>query len=201
MRGERGLFSEIDRIVSVAETRSGLTPGHVKVVPWIETARAVLTAYDLATASQRIVAVAFGAEDYTNDIGVRRSDSGGEVYFARATMAVAARAAGVVALDSVYVRFRDEEGLRKDIQVALDMGYKGKFAIHPDQLAAINEMFSPLAEDLDYARRVVEVWEQAEAQGRGAASLDGRMIDVPVVKRARNLLALAETIVSRTSEG
>ena len=188
---------EIDRIASALEVRAGLMPGHIRVIPWVETARAVLTAYDIATASPRIAGVAFGAEDYTNDMGVRRSDAGEEAYFARASIAVAARAAGVIALDSVYVRFRDEEGLRKDIQVALNMGYKGKFAIHPDQLAPINEMFSPLPDDLDYARRVVEAWHQAEAQGRGSASLDGRMIDVPVVKRARNLLTLAEAIAAR----
>ena len=82
--------------------------------------------------------------------------------------------------------------------MALKLGYKGKFAIHPAQLAAINEMFGPQPEDVAYARRVLEVWDQAEAEGKGSASLDGRMIDVPVVKRARKVLAMSEAIDART---
>ena len=187
---------ELERIISNQERRAGLPTGQIKLVPWVETARAVMSVEEIAIASPRVVALAFGGEDYTNDMGVRRSDTGEELYFARARIGVAARAARAQALDSVYVRYQDSDGLKQDIQTALDLGFKGKFAIHPSQLAAINQMFSPSPDEVEYARKVVDVWEKAEVQGRGSAALDGRMIDVPVVKRARNLLELAEAIAS-----
>jgi citrate lyase subunit beta/citryl-CoA lyase len=190
-------IKECDRIASALEKGAGLEPGHLKIVPWIENSRAVMRVYDIAIASPRVVGLAFGAEDYTDDMDIQRTDEGDEVYFPRATVALAARAAGVAALDSPFVRFRDQDGLKREIEVALKLGFKGKFAIHPAQLDTINTMFSPRPEDVEYARRVMEAWDQAEAEGRGSTSLDGRMIDVPVVKRARSLLAMADAIAGR----
>jgi citrate lyase subunit beta/citryl-CoA lyase len=190
-------IKECDRIASALEKGAGLEPGHLKIVPWIENSRAVMRVYDIAIASPRVVGLAFGAEDYTDDMDIQRTDEGDEVYFPRATVALAARAAGVAALDSPFVRFRDQDGLKREIEVALKLGFKGKFAIHPAQLDTINAMFSPRPEDVEYARRVMEAWDQAEAEGRGSTSLDGRMIDVPVVKRARSLLAMADAIAER----
>ena len=185
---------EIDRIIAPLEASAGLQPGQIKLIPWIESARAVVNVNELAAALPRSVAIAFGAEDYTNDMGIQRTDDGAEVYHPRATIAIAARAAGVAALDSPYVAFRNPEGLRQDAGVARQLGYTGKFAIHPAQIDPINELFSPLPEDVAYARRVMEAWNEAEAAGRGSLNLDGKMVDVPVVKRAQNLLALAEAI-------
>ena len=187
-------IQEAERLLVPLENRTGLEPGSVKIVPWIENAQAIVKAHQIALSSPRIVALAFGAEDYTNDMGIQRTDMGEEVDFPRASVAVAARAARVASLDSPFVAFRDPDSLRKDAQHARQMGYSGKFAIHPSQLDIINEAFSPLPEDVEYARRVVEAWNQAESAGRGSLDLDGRMVDVPVVKRAQNLLALAEAI-------
>ena len=187
---------EINRIIAPLEASAGLQPGQIKLIPWIESARAVVNVNELAAALPRSVAIAFGAEDYTNDMGIQRTDDGAEVYHPRATIAIAARAAGVAALDSPYVAFRNPEGLRQDAGVARQLGYTGKFAIHPAQIDPINELFSPLPEDVAYARRVMEAWHEAEAAGRGSLNLDGKMVDVPVVKRAQNLLALAEAINS-----
>ena len=139
----------------------------------------------------------FGAEDFTNDMGIQRTGEGEEVAFPRAKVAVAAHAAEVLGFDTPYVNFRDQEGLRRDVQAALRLGFRGKFAIHPGQLESINSMFSPSPEELEYAQRVVDAFEEAEARGSGATSLDGKMIDVPIVKRARNLLALADLIADR----
>jgi citrate lyase subunit beta/citryl-CoA lyase len=185
---------DVDRMLLFLERAAGLEPGQVKIIPWIENARAMVDAYQIATSSTRIVGVAFGAEDYTGDMGIERTDNGEEIYFPRATVAVAARAARVAALDSPYVLFRNPDGLREDAGHARKLGFTGKFAIHPAQIDIINEAFSPSEEELAYARKVVEVWNKAEAQGRGSANLDGRMIDVPVIKRAQNLLSLAESI-------
>ena len=190
---------DTDRMITAMESAAGMDAGQVKLIPWIENARAVMSAHQLAAASPRIIGIAFGAEDYTDDMGVERTDSGEEVYFARATVAVAARAAEVASLDSPFVAFRDPEGLEQDARQGRRLGYTGKFAIHPDQLETINKVFSPSAEEVDYARKVMDAWDEAESQGRGSADLDGRMIDVPVVKRARNLLALAEAMRDQTA--
>ena len=190
-------IDEFHKMASSAEKSAGLEKGHLKFIPWIENARAIMGAFELASSSPRIVAVAFGPEDYTDDMGVRRSDTGEEVYFARASVAVASRAAGVAALDGPFVGFRDPEGLRADAETALKLGFKGKFAIHPAQLDLINDTFTPGSEEVEYARRVVQAWNEAEATGKGSTSLDGKMIDVPVVKRARALLDLADAVTRR----
>ena len=192
-------LQQVDRLLAPLEAGAGIAAGSIKVVPWIETAMAIVHVYEMAQASQRIVGIAFGAEDYTNDMGVIRNDFGEECYYARSAVAVAARAAGVGALDGPFVGFRDPDGLRQDAGAARQMGYTGKFAIHPAQIDIINETFSPSPEDVAYARRVMAAWDEAEAAGRGSLSIDGRMVDVPVVKRAQNLLAQVAAIEDRTA--
>ena len=184
----------LDGLLAPLEASEGMEAGSLRVIPWIETAKAAWDARAIAGSSRRVVAIAFGAEDFTNDMGIERSDTGEEVAVPRAWVPVAARAAEVSALDSPFVRFRDPDALREDARRARSMGYTGKFAIHPAQLEIINETFSPSAEELEYARRVMEAWDAAESGGRGSLALDGRMVDVPVVKRAQNLLAFAEAI-------
>jgi citrate lyase subunit beta/citryl-CoA lyase len=190
-------IQELSNILDGLESRAGLEVGHTRLIPWLENAKAIMNAYDIASSSPRIVAVALGAEDFTNDMGVQRTDDGSELAFARASVAVAARAANVLAIDTPYVNFRDAEGLERELRSVLPFGFKAKFAIHPAQLETINRLFSPSEEEIEYANRVVAAFAEAEARGSGATALDGKMIDVPVVKRARNLLALAESMARR----
>ena len=187
-------IGQVSAILDDLEQQAGVEVGHTRLIPWLESAMAIVNAYQIASSSPRIVAVAIGAEDFTNDMAVQRSDDGAEVRYARSAVAVAARAAGVLAIDTPYVNFRDVEGLEREVRSVLPLGFKAKFAIHPGQLETINTLFSPSEEELEYARRVVAAFGEAEAEGRGSTSLDGKMIDVPVVKRARNLLALAESM-------
>jgi citrate lyase subunit beta/citryl-CoA lyase len=194
-------LQQVDQLMAPLEANARIVAGSIKVIPWIETAMAIVHVYEMARASQRIVGIAFGGEDYTNDMGVIRSDFGEECYYARSAVAVAARAAGVAGLDGPFVGFRDPDGLRTDAGNARQMGYTGKFAIHPAQIDIINETFSPHPDDVAYARRVMAAWEEAEAAGRGSLSIDGRMVDVPVVKRAQNLLALVAEIENQTAAG
>ena len=176
------------------ESQAGVELGSTKIVAWVETASALVDARDIGAASSRVIALAFGAEDFTNDMGIERSDTGKEVQVPRSLVPVAARAANVASLDSPFVRFQDPDALRTDAKRARQIGYSGKFAIHPSQIDIINEVFSPSPEEIAYARQVTEAWEQAEAEGRGSLAMDGRMVDVPVVKRAQNLLAFADAI-------
>ena len=184
-------ISEYSGLLDAAEAKAGLPTGQTLLIPWIETAAAVLHAYDIAQASDRVAAITFGAEDYTRDVGIRRTASGEEVLFPRSLVALAAHAAGVTPLDTPYVNFRDSTGLESDIAEAARLGYKGKFAIHPAQLEPIRRLFGPQPDEIEYARRVMAAWDAASADGRGSLDLDGAMVDVPVVERARNTLAEA----------
>ena len=189
----------IASILARLEQKAGVPVGHTKLVLWMETAMAIVQAYEICAASPRIVAVAFGAEDFTHDMGIERSADDSEVAVPRSLVCVAARAANVLALDTPYFLFRDPEGLQHNALASKKIGFKGKFAIHPAQVDMINATFSPSPADIDYARRVVTAFEEAERAGKGATSLDGKVVDVPVVKRARALLEVAESMQHRQS--
>jgi len=186
-----GDVSAISQLIGALEDRAGLPPDTVKLVPWIETAEAIVSCDAICRASERVVAAAFGGEDFANDLGIERLEDEQQVAYARQKLCVSARAAHVLALDTPYFKLRDPDGLRANALAAKNIGFKGKFAIHPDQISALNECFSPSAQEIAHAERVVAAFEEAEARGRGSTSLDGWVIDVPVVKRARALLELA----------
>lgn len=187
-------IASISEILAGLERKAGLEVGKVRLIPWIETALAVVHCYPICRASPRIVAVAFGAEDFTDDMGIGRTEDESEVTFARNSVCIAARAAGVDALDTPFFRFKDSRGLQANVQAAKQLGFKGKFAIHPAQVDVINTLFLPSEAEIEHARRVVAAFEEAERAGRGSTSLDGKVIDVPVVKRARSMLAIADAL-------
>ena len=179
-----GHCNDISEKLEALERKAEIEVGSVRLVPWIETAMAIVHLYEICKASPRIVGVAFGAEDFTNDMGIERTESETETYFARNSIAVAARAANVLALDTPYFSFRDPDGLSENASVARQYGFKGKFAIHPAQIDIINETFSPSATEIEHARRVVEAFDEAARRGRGSTSLDGKVVDVPGGKKS-----------------
>lgn len=160
-----------------------------RVLPLVESAAGILHAEAIA-AADATVALAFGAEDLAADVGATRTDEGLEVLHAREHVVLAAAAAEVDALDSPYTEYQDEEGLRVETRFAVRLGYDGKLAIHPAQVDPINEAFTPDPEDVTWARRVLEAREEADG---GVFSVDGEMIDAP-------LLAQAERILDRANE-
>ena len=192
------IAEEIEGLLGRLESEAGLSPGHIKLVPWIESAEAIVNAYSICRASERIVAVALGAEDFTNDMEIERRDDDAELAYARSAIAIAARAAGVLALDTPYFAFRDPDGLRANSSESRGVGFRGRFAIHPAQIDVINEVYSPSREQIGHALRVIEAFEEAAAMGRGSTSLDGKVVDVPVVKRAQALLDQARTDGARS---
>src|SRR5499427_8036163 len=145
--------SDVSQRIGALEARQGLALDSVKLVPWIETAEAIVNCDAICRASERVVAVAFGGEDFTNDMGIERLEDESQVAYARQKLCVSARAAHVLALDTPYFKLRDPDGLRANALAAKSIGFKGKFAIHPDQIAAINECFSPSAEEIARAAR------------------------------------------------
>ena len=184
-------IAAISDLITEFEEKAGIEAGSLKLIPWLESAKAIVHCYQICSASPRIVGVAFGGEDFTHDMGIERLEDESEVTYPRNVLCIAARAANIAALDTPYFRFKDEDGLEANIALAKQTGFKGKFAIHPAQIEAINAGFSPSRAEIELARRIVAAFEEAERQGRGSTSLDGKVIDVPVVKRARAVLALA----------
>ena len=190
--GDIGDIAEIIALMDSAERNAGLEIGSIKLLPWIETASGVINSFSILSASERVCGAAFGAEDFTNDMGIERREDSREIMHAKNHLAITAKAAMVPALDTPFFAFRDTEGLNEDSIFSRSIGYKGKFAIHPDQIQTINACFSPNEKEIEHARKIIEVFDEAAGKGRGSTSLDGVVVDVPVVKRARALLDLAE---------
>ncbi len=178
----------ISDTIARLETERGITKGCTKLVLWIETALGILNAHQILSSDARIKAAAFGAEDFTNDMGIERNEDDREILFPRSQIAIAARAAGVLALDTPFFGFRDPDNLKIDSEQSKAIGFKGKFAIHPLQVDIINHCFSPSSEEIAHAMEVIQVFEEAAEKGRGSTSLNGQVVDVPVVKRAESLL-------------
>ena len=156
----------------------------------IETAAGVVNASEIAHVDA-VDALVFGAEDFAASVGATRTAAGDEVSYARQRVLVAARAAGVDAIDTLYTDYEDDEGLRADTATTAQLGYDGKLAIHPRQVSIINEALTPDDDRLAWARRVLDAKREADADGRGVFSVDGEMIDAPLVTQAERIVERA----------
>jgi citrate lyase subunit beta/citryl-CoA lyase len=184
---------EVERKLEEVLVREKMsTERPIFLMPIIESAQGVINAPLIASASERIAALAIGLEDYTADIGTRRTAEGRESFFARSMLVNAARAAGVQAIDTVFSDVDDMEGLRESVLEARGMGFDGKGCIHPRQIAVIHRAMAPAPAEIEKAQRIVNAFEAAEKQGRGVVSLGSKMIDPPVVKRALRTIDIAE---------
>ncbi len=188
---------DVDVLIREQEMEHEVKPGALALIPTIESALGVLNCEEICRASSRLAAVTLGADDYTADLGTHRTREGRELDYARQVMVVCARAADIVALDTPFADFRDEEGLIREAEWVRSLGFKGKYLIHPGQVEPVNRIFRPTEEEVAYARKVSAAFDEALAQGLGAVQLEGRMVDAPVAKRARRLLELAETIEAK----
>ncbi len=190
-----------DALLADAEKESGLEAGSIAILALIETSIGILNAYEIVSASPRIIGAAFGAEDFALEMGIKRTKEGAEVYYPRSVVAVACHAANVLAIDTVYTDVRDTDGLIKETRAVAQLGFQGKAVIHPDQVGPVNQVFVPSDEEIAQARRVVQTFEAAVAQGQASISLDGKMIDAPVAERARKVLARADAIAEKERRG
>ena len=194
--GKVGSENDVRRIadaVGRAEITAGISFGSTALVLWVETASAIVNAFSICRASNRVLAIAFGGEDLTNDMAIPRTESEEEIAYPRSVVAVTARAAGVLALETPYFNYRDDEGLRRNSTASRNLGFRGRFAIHPSQIDGINASYMPSEGEIELARRVVDAFAEAEERGSAATSLDGMVIDVPVVERARKVLSVAQS--------
>ena len=188
----------LSELLSRVESNRGVDEGTTWILPILETAAGVLHAEEIAGADPRVAALAFGAEEYTRDVGARRRWDA--LLYARARIVAAAASAGIQASDTVFADLDDVSGLAEECARARDLGFDGKGAINPRQLPAIHRAFSPTEDELDYARRVVAAAEEAEANGAGAVALDGRMVDRPVLERALRTINYAGRLAGRGEE-
>jgi len=161
-------------------------------MPIIESAKGIMNAYDIATASERNCALAIGLEDYTADIGVERTNEGKESYFARSMVINAAKAAHIQPIDTVFSDVDDKEALRESVIESKSLGFEGKGCIHPRQIKVIHETFAPTGSEIQKAKTIVLAFEEAEKKGIGVVSVGSKMIDAPVVKRALKIIKIAE---------
>lgn len=157
----------------------------------LETPRAILQAGEIAAADAPIGALLLGAEDLTASLAVERTVDGEELVLARGQLAMAAASVRADAIDAVFTNLNDPDGLRRDCERARGFGFRGKMAIHPKQIETINSVFTPAAAEIERAGRIIAAWEGARAAGEAVIALDGRMVEAPVVERARRVLALA----------
>jgi citrate lyase subunit beta/citryl-CoA lyase len=182
-----------DWLMAQMERERGMPHGGVDLIPIIETARGVAALPEILAATPRVKRVAFGAGDFTLDLDLTWTRDEDELNAYRAQVVLHSRAAGIEApLDTVWVDLRDPEGCAASARKARELGFQGKMCIHPDQVAAVNAAFSPTAAQIERARRVLDAFAQAEAQGSSAIQLDGQFIDYPIVYAARRVMALAE---------
>jgi len=194
---------EINSLLLRAENEKGLAPGAVSIIPLIESAKAVQNIFTIVsekTEPMRLFTVAFGSADYTLDMGIEITKEGAELFYPRSRIAIACRAADVEPpLDTPFmIDLKDMEALKDDAKKAKQLGFQGKLCVHPNQIEPCHAVFSPSRNEILFAERAVQAFEEAEAKGVAALQLDGKFIDYPVVERSRRILKLAAAIKSQS---
>jgi citrate lyase subunit beta/citryl-CoA lyase len=171
---------------------------NVRIVPAIESAAGLLRGAEIAAAHPRVLAIMFGAEDYALDLGLpaKREAGASELIYARSSVVVAATAARVISIDGVFPDLDDADGLLREVIQARRLGFTAKATFNPRQVEVINEQFSPTEDELEYARRTADAFEEAIRRGEGSVAVGGQLVDLPIVQRAQGLLALAERLGS-----
>ena len=192
---------KIKRMLRKTEKKIGIEQRNFKIIPLIETSKGVMNVHSIASASSRIVAIAFGAGDYYRDIGrdiSSISSEQNELLYARSKIVNDSRAAGIPAIDTPYMGLlTDKKGLERETKRALQLGFKGKLLIHPNQIKITNEIFSPSENEVEYAKQLVAAFEEARNKGLGATSFEGKMIDKMHYQQAKELLDFAKIIAGK----
>lgn len=184
----------VSKMIGKLERKLGFEKNTVKMMPLIETALGVENAYQIASATDRVVAIFLGAEDLSADLRCKRTKESNEIFYARQRLVVAAHAAGKDVYDTPFTDVDDIEGLEKDAAFAKSLGFTGKASISPRHIEGINAAFSPTKADITYAHEVLDAIEEAKKQGKGVVALRGKMIDAPVVNRAKQVVEMEKAI-------
>jgi citrate lyase beta subunit len=187
----RGQIARVSGIIDDFEKEYHWSPGSVSLIAIVETARGIIQLGEIASASSRLSALIFGAEDLASDLGAQRTSDGWEIFFGRSAVLTYATAFNLQAIDMVYIDFQDLNGLRKEAEQGARLGFSGKQIIHPNQVAPVQQAFTPDRESILQATEILRIFNQNQESGRGAFAIDGKMIDAPVVKAAERVLERA----------
>lgn len=181
---------EVEREIERVEKEIGCL-GRTKIMAAIESTLGIVNAYAIATASPRMMGIALGAEDYSANLKTQRTPGGDELRLARETIVVAARAAGIDALDTVYSNLNDMETFHKEVEFIKTLGFDGKSIINPRQIEVVNDVFAPKEKEIEKSRTILAAIKEAERKGSGVIAVNGKMVDRPVVLRAQRTIDLA----------
>ena len=192
---------DVDEAITLVEESNQIPIGTTKMMAAIESAEGVLNAREIAQASTRLIGIASGAEDYVTNMKTKRYPDGQELFFARNMILHAARAAGIAAIDTVYSDVDNVEGLQAETNLIKQLGFDGKSVINPRQIPLVNAIYAPTEKEIQHAKEVIWAINEAEAKGSGVISLNGKMIDKPIVERAQRVIALAKAAKLISEEG
>ncbi len=181
----------VSQQIGEMEHRNHWPSGAIRLLALIETARGVVNLKEIAGSDLRLDALMFGAEDLAGSLGAIRTREGWEVYYARSAVVIHAAAFGLQAIDTIYADLEDVDGLVAETERALQMGYMGKMAIHPRQVAPITGVFTPSDEAILQAQRLMDAYDAHQASGSGVFALDGKMVDMPMIRAAQRVIDLA----------
>lgn len=187
-------IEEASRALDELEKEMGLTENSIGLIPLIETAYGLETVFNIINSSKRVNGILLGGEDLTADLAIKRTKEGKEIFYARNRVATACKAARIDAIDTPFTDTNDYEGLKKDTENAKSLGLTGKSSINPRQIDTIHEVFAPSKEDIQKSLRIMEAMEKAKAEGKGVFSLDGKMVDAPILNRAKATVELARML-------
>ncbi|HHU17140.1 MAG TPA: citrate (pro-3S)-lyase subunit beta [Clostridiales bacterium] len=183
---------EVESIIAEIEEKAGMEVGTIKLMAAIESPLGVINAFEIAKSSKRLIGIALGAEDFVTSMKTTRSKDGLELLMARSQVLIAARAANIYALDTVFSDINDDEGFIKEVELIKQLGFDGKSVIHPRQIPLVHKVYAPTEKEINHALRVLDAIKEAEEKSSGVIALDGKMIDAPIVERAYRTLELAK---------
>lgn len=195
IKGEDIYF--VGKLLETIEYEKNIPIGTFKIIPLIETAGAVVNIQDVCTACHRVCAVTFGCEDYVTDLRGKHDHEGKSIFFARNMIVNAARAAGVIPIDTVHIKVHDLEDLERNLVVAKNLGFEGMLILNPKELPLCHQYFSPSEEEVAWASEMLTLAQEAVSEGKGVAVKEGKFIGPPMVKMAKNIMAKQEQINKR----
>lgn len=184
----------VGKLLETIEYEKHIPVGTFKLIPLIETAGAIVNIMDICTACTRVVAVAFGCEDYVTDLGGKHDGNGQSIFYARNAIVNAARAAGIAPIDTVHIKVHDLEDLEKNLILSKNLGFEGMLVLNPKELPLVNKYYSPSVEDVAWAEEMVKLTAEAKAEGKGVAVKDDKFIGPPMLKMAEKILKKKDQI-------
>ncbi len=187
----------IDKLLETVEYEKGIPVGTFKLIPLIETTGSVVNIKDICTASPRVIAVAFGCEDFVTDLRGKHDHEGVSILTARNLISITARSCGVIPIDTVHIKVHDMEDLEKNLILGKNLGFEGMLVLSPKELPLVHRYYSPSEEEINWASEMIRLYEEAQREGTGVAVKDGKFIGPPMLKMARGILEKCRLIESK----